>query len=244
MKIATLVAGLIGSAAASAANAQIVMSAQGHGGLGQGTSSDAVLWDQSSYDASAAAGVDQEFGDFASYSSFLVNDISTGGAAWNVSKVTSYFTKGFGFWSGAITSGKLQVYSKSGALPAAGDVPPEYKVNISFADLGNAWAVSADTSGIAELQGISGDFWVGLTPTADFGVYGQEFHMQATSDVGNNTAFRNPGGAFGLGTGWTDWSVLGAAGDAAVLLEGTVVPAPGAMALLGLGGLAAARRRR
>ena len=44
---------------------------------------------------------------------------------------------------------------------------------------------------------------------------------------------------FGPGSG-----IFGVPADAAFTLSGEVVPAPGALALLGLGGIAAIRRRR
>ena len=93
-----------------------------------------------------------------------------------------------------------------------------------------------------------GTFWLGLTPYVDFTIYGQEFH-QAAPIMGDNTAWRNPGGAFGYGTDWTYAYVVDTSGvwqdafDAAILIEGTIVPAPGVLALLGLAGLARRRRR-
>jgi MYXO-CTERM domain-containing protein len=207
---------------------------------------DATLWDQSAFDGGLAAIVDQDFGDFPSFSTFMVDDFTTGGQAWNVDSVTTYFTNGTGLWAGNVTQAKLQVYSKSGNLPSNGDVPPEYKVNVTVSDGGGYLIVNADTSGIAELQGINGDFWIGLTPTADFGVFGQEFHLQMLPGFhGDIAAVRNPGGGFGIGTNWVGIDALGnGRSEMAFRLDGTVVPAPGAFALLGLGGLAAARRRR
>jgi MYXO-CTERM domain-containing protein len=235
---------------AASANAQNILSSNvglgggGNGGYNGGNDSPA-LWDQSGFDVNLGAPVDQEFGDFASFSTYDVDDFTTGGQIWNVDTVHTYFTKGFGGWNNSITQGSLSLFSKSGSLPGAGDVPPEYKVAITLIDGGNYWEVVADTSGIAELQGINGDFWIGLTPRADFGVYGQEFHAQVGAVVGDQSAFRNPGGGFGLGTGWMGCDVLtGARQDMGFKLDGTVVPAPGAAALLGLGGLLAGRRRR
>lgn len=181
-----------------------------------------VLWDQSAIDGTNAF-VDQVFTDLGQYSSFIVNDVSTGCAAWNVTQVTTYFTKGIGAWSPAtVTTANLQVYPKTGALPAAGELPPEYTVPINLVDLGTNWAAVADTSGIAELQGISGDFWIGLTPITAFGVNGQEFHETTVPTVGDVSAWRNPGGGFGLGTAWNPLSLLGTPPEATILLEGFV----------------------
>lgn len=239
-----VIAGLAASAGAQNIRYNNVGMGGYNGGNNPGGDSPS-LWDQSGYNLSLGAPVDQDFGDFPSFSTYDVDDFTTGGQTWNVDTVHTYFTKGFGAWNNSITTGKLSVFSKSGSLPGAGDVPPEYKVPITLIDGGDHWEAVADTSGIAELQGINGNYWIGLTPVADFGVYFQEFHAQVGSITGDESAFRNPGGGFGLGTGWTGIDVLtGARQDMAFKLDGSVVPAPGALALLGLGGLAAGRRRR
>jgi MYXO-CTERM domain-containing protein len=205
---------------------------------------DAVLWDQVGPAINNV--VDQDFSDFPSFSTFLVDDFSTGGQIWNVTSVSTFFTTVSGFWDPSITSGKLQFYPKGGSLPNDGsDIAPEYTVTVSLTNNGGAWQVTADTSGIGELQGINGDYWVGLTPSAAFGTYGQEFHLLQDPAFGDQAALRNPGGGFGA-PNWTAAATLIGGGpyDMNFRLEGTVVPAPGAAALLGLGGLLAARRRR
>ncbi|MHC5209262.1 MAG: hypothetical protein ACYTG2_00920 [Planctomycetota bacterium] len=206
-----------------------VAPADGQPGTALGT---AVLWDQS--DFALQAWLDQVFTDLPGSSGYQVCDVSTGGDAWNVTKVTTYFTQGLaGAWSpGTVTTASLQVFPKTGALPSdGGDLAPEYIVPITLVDVDTVlWRVEADTSGIAELNSISGDFWIGLTPITDYSVDGQEYHWVSTV-VGGETAFRNPGGAFGLGTGWLGLSTLDtiAAGppyEAAITLEGEVL-APG-----------------
>jgi MYXO-CTERM domain-containing protein len=204
---------------------------------------DAVLYDQT-INPIVNNFVDQEFGDFPSFSAYLVDDFKTGGQTWNVTSVSTYFT-GYGSWGG-ITTGKLQVYTKSGNIPSNGsDIAPEYTVPVVVSNVGGSWEVKADTSGIAELQGINGDYWVGLTPVADFGKFGQNFHLLQDLANGDQTAGRNPGGAFGF-PNWTHpGDVIGGGPyDMSFRLDGDVVPAPGAAALLGLGGLVAGRRRR
>jgi len=190
----------------------------------------AVLWDQTTF--SAIAWLDQVFTDDTASSGFQVSDVSTGGATWNVTKVTTYFTQGVaGTWSpGTITSGNLQVYPKTIALPAdLPDVAPEYTVPITLVDDGGfTWRVEADTSGIAELQCITGDYWIGLTPITNYAVDGQEYHWVSAA-VGVESAFRNPGGGFALGTGWMGVSSIdtissGGPYEGAITLEGTVVP--------------------
>ncbi len=209
-----------------------------------------VLWDQSI--ASGNATVDQNFPDFPDYSSGMVDDFSTGAQAWNITKVTTYYTRGVGNWSDAITHAQLSLFSKSAPTP----VEPDFVGNLGLVDVslassldGQAWAVTTDTSSIAALQNISGEFWIGLTPVADFGSFGQEFHLlSAMPTVGGGSAVRNAGGAFGFGTGWTDAGSLDLQPGADMLftLQGEVVPSPGAAAVLAgcLAGLGRRKRKR
>jgi hypothetical protein len=189
-----------------------------------------VLWDQT--DLGLHGWLDQVFTDAAASSGYLVNDVSTGGETWRVTKVTTYFTQGLeGSWTPeSVTTGHLQVYPKSGALPVdLDDVAPEHVVPVTLVDEGGfVWRVEADTSGVQELKCISGEFWIGLTPVTDYAVDGQEYHW-VTTLVGEETALRNPGGAFGLGSGWLSLgdadavASLGPPYETALSLEGEVL---------------------
>jgi len=203
----------------------------GHTGLGPAgiEAVDAVLWDQTDFDF-LRSWADQVFTDLPAFSIFQVADISTGGDTWNVNNVSTYFGLGGpGAWSPAeITSANLQVFAKTGTLPDdALDLAPEYTVPITLELDVFFWKVTADTSGIPELQCISGDFWIGLTPITDFATVGQEYHW-AVPVVGGESAVRNPGGALGFGTDWVELSVLDTTGvgppyDGAITLEGEVL---------------------
>jgi len=75
----------------------------------------------------------------------------------------------------------------------------------------------------------AGNWWLVFYPLIDFGAGGGQFGRQA-SDTNNGTVgyFINPGGGFGLGTGWQPWSVIGpTAHDIAFRLEGDLCCAPG-----------------
>jgi len=91
---------------------------------------------------------------------------------------------------------------------------------------------------------LAGNYWIGLTPKIDFGAFGREFH-QGSDEWLKNTAARNPGGGFGVGTEWfqagpvfggIDWGM-------AITVTGWY-PTPGALPLLGVAGLLGTRRRR
>jgi hypothetical protein len=97
-------------------------------------------------------------------------------------------------------------------------------------DGGIIWHLEADTTGIPELQWITGDFWIGLNPITNYATDGQEYHWVASA-VGDESAFRNPGGGHGLGTGWLPLSDIdtisgGAPYDASITLEGAVLADP------------------
>jgi|GEM_PF-3493146 len=81
-----------------------------------------------------------------------------------------------------------------------------------------------------------GRYWVEMQ------IVGPENHFQMVrSGVTGSEAWVNYADFGGLMPGS---AIFGAAADIAYSLTGDVAPAPGALALLGLGGLAAARRRR
>jgi hypothetical protein len=76
-----------------------------------------------------------------------------------------------------------------------------------------------------------------MTPILLYDVYGQEYHIQTETVVGDFSAVRNPGGGFGYGTAWNTYTLFNYdPGDGAILIEGTSpVPEPATMILLGSG---------
>ncbi len=72
--------------------------------------------------------------------------------------------------------------------------------NVTVTDLGDVLAVTADLDRYINLG--PGNYWVGLTPIAEFEMFGQEFHLHSSEFVGGPTMYRNPGGGFGLGKNW------------------------------------------
>ncbi|MBL8761649.1 MAG: hypothetical protein JNL50_10140 [Phycisphaerae bacterium] len=243
MKIVAALAVLACAGAAVAGPIQSGNSGAGSASIGVAR---AVLWNQNTTNFNGV--VDQDFPDFATYSAGMVDDFSTGGQTWNVNRVTTYYTQGIGIWPAGNISAQLSLYTKSGSSPTGADLVGNLgSVSATLVNLSGAWALVADTSGVGALQGINGDFWVGLTPTLAFGSYGQEFHLlSGVATNGAGSAVRNVGGSFGFGSDWYDAGSLGGQPEADMLftLEGDVVPAPGAAALLALGGIFAGRRRR
>lgn len=240
MKIA-LIAGM---AVAAGASAQILPGVPGtalNDGTIAGIDRGPTLWDQQP-DPARSAYVDQNFGDFPSFSTYMVSDVSFGTNV-TITDVITYYTQGSGGWPIGAATGTLNIFAKNGSLPGGGDDPTAgTTVNVDISVGANGLEVRA--SGL-NINLAAGDYWIGLTPDLDFSSFGQEFHQNSTSFVGDASAARNPGGGFGVGTDWVDaGQTFGGEADydAAITILGT--PAPGTLALLGMGGLVATRRRR
>jgi hypothetical protein len=70
-----------------------------------------------------------------------------------------------------------------------------------------------------------GHWWLIFYPTAPFGTFGQYGRQPADTTNGYAGKLINPGGGFGLGTAWQDWTVLGPTQhDIAFRLEGAPLP--------------------
>jgi hypothetical protein len=203
----------------------------------------AQLWDQSDFDPSVNALVDQEFTDFPTYSSYMVMDVSVDPGGWCLCQLSTYFTHGGDTFSG-VTQARLNVFQKVGALPTGADNPiTQSLVPVRALDYGDYYKMSWNGSCIPLPGGA--DYWLGLTPVADFATFGQEFHSAAPI-YGADTAWRNPGGSFGAGDQWQTVGAIDTTGiwvgnfDGAFLV-GT--PEPGNLTMLAFGGLILPRRR-
>jgi len=226
---------------------RLILSALAVCALGATANAQQVLWDQSNVNADITALVNHEFVNYPDYSSYMAMDFEVGDLPWQITKMTIYLTNQNGTWPNIPNpQARFNLWEKApypdctfpDENPQDGAVVPATIVTGQY-----GLVISADLD-VAVGAGLS--YWINLTPIVDFTVYGQEFH-QAAPIMLCNTAWRNPGGAFGHGTGWQDVSALNAdwpdTWDGAFLLEGYIVPAPGALALLGLAGLARRRRR-
>lgn len=207
-----------------------------------GTTSAGVLYSNPD-GATAQNVVQQEFGDYPTYSCYVVDDV-TFGTGVNIDGITTWMTL-TPAWIGTVTQARLNIFSKTGALPLGADDPTAGQVvNINVSSNGTRLVVEA--SGL-NIDLAAGSYWIGLTPIADFLAVGQSFSAGGANNNGDPAAMRNPGGSFNFPFG-TDWGVAGLSNtsgyvDAAMEISGTI-PSPGAIALLGLAGIAARRRRR
>ncbi len=104
------------------------------------------------------------------------------------------------------------------------------------------YLVTFDIAGMMDLA--DGDYWIGVVGHNDFAANGQIGVVGSTlMDGPSATPFGhqvNPNGGFAFG----DWQQIDPAANLAYRIEATMIPAPGALAMLGLAGLITARRRR
>jgi hypothetical protein len=230
-----------------------------------------VLWSQplSAVDQNGYAS--QKFDNppdgLSAFNIYLADDFSSS-SAWSISSI---FVPGT-MWNGGTTlasasSLNFAIYASNGGLPAGypgGVAAPQWSLSLAPGD--GQIALSAGSDGLASNTKLTlsspfelpaGDWWLTFYPDMTFQAGGQFGWQGSDTGKGSVAQIINPGGDFGLGTGWGDWSALGTSlYDLAFTLEGTDlappqllterVPLPGTLALLGAGfaGLGWQRRRR
>jgi hypothetical protein len=193
-----------------------------------------VLWNQPLSAVNQNAYRSQEMPDWQAYSTYLADDFV------NVEPwlVDSIFVPGTGMadWITLMDATALtwQIYADSGGVPA-GDpsgggspavwtltLPPDDpQVVITSGSGGMLTNVQLTLAAPAVVP--AGHWWLVFYPTlaSAIGAYGRQ-----PADTFNGYAGQviNPGGGFGFGTTWTDWSVLGPAQhDIAFRIDGSIV---------------------
>jgi len=193
-----------------------------------------VLWDQPLSTVNQNAYVNQSFGDFPTYSSFLADDFH------NIDPwiIEAIYVPGDG-WNGFTTlmnatSLTWQIYADNAGVPdgdpsGAGNspvwsitLPPtDPQVTITPRTPGGMPSnvlLTLATPGMAP----PGDWWLVFYPQMDF-AFGQYGRQPADTTNGYFGQFVNPGGGFGYGSVWQSWTVLGVTQqDIAFRIEGTI----------------------
>jgi hypothetical protein len=193
-----------------------------------GTVSAGVLWDQSAPDPAVGPALDQEFTDFPEFSVYQVNDVTTGPAGWLVDAISTYFTQQNGDWT-RITQARLNVFPKSGEKPDWDDWPTlGTLVPITVAEISpTTWQATAAN---LDLTLPGGSYWIALTPIGAYADVGAAYHRVAASLLGDQAAYWEALYA----EGWHGLSALyGQPVDTAFKIEGTIIPEPTGLLLLG-----------
>jgi hypothetical protein len=145
----------------------------------------------------------------------------------------------------------LTVYGENSST-GSGDYNLDVVVRfLAGPDLGSSTVASASGVQVGgnllfDLTGITlgaGTYWISAQVVRPLEPGGQWFWSPSNTMNGAQALWQNPGGAFGLGSDPISIQVLGPQRhDMAFTLEGTIVPAPGALALLGVAALVGRRR--
>jgi len=145
----------------------------------------------------------------------------------------------------------LTIYGENGIGSGDDDIAITVRF-LAAPDLGSATLASAtgvQSGGVLtfDLTGITlaaGTYWIAAQVERDFDLGGQWFWRLSPTTNGARAMWHNPGGAFGYGSDPVTIDVLGQnRWDMAFTLEGTIVPTPGTLALLGAAMLVGRRRR-
>jgi hypothetical protein len=181
-----------------------------------------TLWNQPLSSVNQNAYVNQDFPDNPTYSSFLADDFIVD-KFWSIQTI---FIPGNG-WAGFTTLANasaltFQIYADNSGIPAGdpsgGGNPPLWTLTLPITDshitlYTGSGGYPSDTM-LRLPTGLSlptGHYWLVFFPTMPFSPYGQFGRQPADTTNGGIGKFINPGGAFGYGTAWQNWSVIGPA---------------------------------
>ncbi|MEE9130449.1 MAG: hypothetical protein V3T84_10555 [Phycisphaerales bacterium] len=166
-----------------------------------GVASADILYDNP-VGAGGGTAINQEFGDFPTYSTYLVADFNVPNPGFTLTSVVAPMTVN-GAWA-AVTTARLHLFAVTGNLPdnITDDPSASRIVPVSY----------DPQTGILSTVGLSldvaaGDYWIGLTGIGDFGGIGQAFTLEGANEAGLPDAARNPGGSFNFPAG-TDWFAI------------------------------------
>lgn len=212
-----------------------------------GANADVVVFDQIGAGTAATDGkpgyASQDFeASFDAFDIVAIDDFTTtGGTVSRVEGVMGFFNSVTNNYAN-VTNWRVEFYTSTAAAGAnlvgnAGHqvvAPAGVTITTGYtSSLGNSALVSIPVN----IALPAGTYWVGIIPVMNFGTGGDPGQIGVSgSTLGDVAAAQaNPGAGFGFTTQATQDNFA---------YRVSMVPAPGSLALLGLGGLAAARRRR
>jgi len=226
---------LLGAALASAADFPTLVGPAGGGQSQTPAPEFAVLWDQPLSATNTAAYVNQEFGDFPTYSSFVADDIVVPAPGWAIQAI--FVPNGAWNPGTSITCATMlhfEIWADNAGLPAGypGSGTPVWSLAVPPTDpqitiTTGPGGIPADVLATLATPGslAPGTYWFVFYPTAGFAACGQYGRNASDTTNGFTAQWINPGGAFGYGTTWQAWTVLGGTNtDSAFRLEGDIIP--------------------
>ena len=178
-----------------------------------------TLWNQPASPSSPGRFANQDFPDFSDYNTYIADDfVNT--ETW---LITQIFVPGELYNNGTslmnASSLHWMIYADDAGFPAGdpsgGGNPPFWSLELTPSDikvdLTHGIGGLSDTTLTLEtpVELPAGTWWLIFYPTMNFTPHGQ--YARISSDTENLEVAKliNPGGAFGYGTGWQNWTVTG-----------------------------------
>jgi hypothetical protein len=212
-----------------------------------GASADVVIFDQIGAGTAATNGqnvaASQDFPDFPTFNIAAIDDFThPGGQITRVEAVMGFFNSTASSFAN-VTNWRVEFYTSVASAGAnltgnAGSTtvaPGAVTITGGYTSGGtNSSLVSIPVN----VNLAAGTYWVGIMPVMSFGTGGQLGVAASTiaAQTASSGAQANPAGGFGFGPTQNT--------NVNYAYRVSIIPAPSSMALLGLGGLAVARRRR
>src|SRR5262245_55408108 len=128
-----------------------------------------VLYDQSTI-VPPGPGIPASYSSgFNGFIAYPVNDVTVPASGWVVTKITQYYSGLDQNWIGGISTGYVNSYPKTGALPLATDLPSAALVGgfSCVQDAAQTAAVGQPVLAVSAVVNINlpaGNYWIGIAP--------------------------------------------------------------------------------